>query len=164
MATVMAAVEDHGDYVVVLNGPNLNLLGRREPGVYGSVTLEEIVSQLVAAAAAADPPVTIRHVQSNHEGVLVDAIQELGPGALGIIINPAALTHYSIAVRDALAAVAVPTVEVHLSNIHAREEFRHHSVVAPVVTGQIAGLGPDGYRLALDFLLRRRSSATRRSA
>lgn len=163
MTVATAQATDQGYYVVVLNGPNLNMLGRREPGVYGSTTLEEIVSHLVAAAAAAEPPVTIRHVQSNHEGVLVDAIQELGPGALGIIINPAALTHYSIAVRDALAAVAVPTIEVHLSNIHSREEFRHRSVVAPVVIGQIAGLGPDGYRLALDFLLRR-SSETRRPA
>jgi 3-dehydroquinate dehydratase-2 len=149
---------DHG-YVVVLNGPNLNLLGTREPGIYGGTTLEEVVRQLAAVAAAASPPVEIRHVQSNHEGVLVDAIQELGPGSLGIIINPAALTHYSIAVRDALAAVAAPTVEVHLSNIHAREEFRHRSVVAPIVLGQIAGLGPEGYRLALEYLLRRRSKA-----
>jgi 3-dehydroquinate dehydratase-2 len=150
----------HHGYVVLLNGPNLNLLGKREPGIYGGTTLEEIVRQLETVAAAASPPVEIRHVQSNHEGVLVDAIQELGPGSLGIIINPAALTHYSIAVRDALAAVAAPTVEVHLSNIHAREEFRHRSVVAPIVAGQIAGLGPEGYRLALEYLLRRRSHAT----
>jgi 3-dehydroquinate dehydratase II len=148
------------DYVVVLNGPNLNLLGTREPGVYGRTTLAEIMSELADLAAAAAPPVAIRHVQSNHEGALVDAIQELGPGSLGIIINPAALTHYSIALRDALAAVGVPAIEVHLSNIHAREEFRHRSVVAPVVVGQIAGLGADGYRLALDYLLRRRSSSS----
>lgn len=144
------------DYVLVLNGPNLNLLGTREPGIYGAATLADIVASLEEIARGADPPLRIEHVQSNHEGLLVDTIQELGPRAAGIIINPAALTHYSIAVRDALAAVGVPTIEVHLSNIHAREEFRHHSVIAPVVLGQIAGLGPDGYRLALQFLIGRR--------
>ena len=144
------------DYVLVLNGPNLNLLGTREPGVYGTTTLADILGNLAALARSADPPLRIEHVQSNHEGALVDAIQGRGPGSMGIIINPAALTHYSIAVRDALAAVGVPTIEVHLSNIHAREEFRHHSVVAPVVLGQIAGLGPDGYRLALQYLIARR--------
>jgi 3-dehydroquinate dehydratase II len=147
------------DYVLVLNGPNLNLLGNREPGVYGKTTLAEIVADLEAIACSADPPLRIEHVQSNHEGHLVDAIQTLGPTAAGIIINPAALTHYSIALRDALAAVGTPTIEVHLSNIHAREEFRHHSVVAPVVLGQIAGLGPDGYRLALHQLIARRGSS-----
>jgi 3-dehydroquinate dehydratase-2 len=146
------------DYVLVLNGPNLNLLGRREPGVYGRTTLDEIVRVLGDMARDADPPIEIRHLQSNHEGVIVDTIQELGPGAIGIIINPAALTHYSIAVRDALAAVGVPVIEVHLSNIHAREEFRHHSVVAPVALGQIAGLGSDGYRLALRYFIDHRSA------
>jgi 3-dehydroquinate dehydratase-2 len=145
-----------GDYVLVLNGPNLNLLGTREPGVYGSTTLAEIVADLESLALGADPPLRIEHVQSNYEGRLVDAIQSLGPTSAGIIINPAALTHYSIALRDALAAVGAPTIEVHLSNIHTREEFRHHSVVAPVVLGQIAGLGPDGYRLALQHLVARR--------
>jgi 3-dehydroquinate dehydratase-2 len=110
-------------------------------------------------AAGADPPLRIEHVQSNHEGQLVDSIQKLGPKSAGIIINAAALTHYSIALRDALAAVGAPTIEVHLSNIHAREEFRHHSVVAPVALGQIAGLGPDGYRLALLHLIARRRSS-----
>jgi 3-dehydroquinate dehydratase-2 len=142
-------------YVLVLNGPNLNLLGTREPDVYGRTTLAEIVADLEPLAHGADPPLRIEHVQSNHEGHLVDAIQTLGPSAVGIIINPAALTHYSIALRDALAATGAPTIEVHLSNIHAREEFRHHSVVAPVVLGQIAGLGPDGYRLALHHLIAR---------
>ena len=145
-----------GDYVLVLNGPNLNLLGTREPGIYGKTTLAEIVADLTTVALSANPPLRIEHVQSNHEGHLVDTIQTLGPGAVGIIINPGALTHYSIAVRDALAAADAATIEVHLSNIHAREEFRHHSVVAPVVLGQIAGLGPDGYRLALQHLIARR--------
>jgi 3-dehydroquinate dehydratase II len=147
------------DFVLVVNGPNLNLLGTREPGVYGSRTLVEIVADLEATAGAADPPLRIEHIQSNHEGHLVDAIQTLGPTATGIIINPAALTHYSIALRDALAAVGTAAIEVHLSNIHAREQFRHHSVVAPVVLGQIAGLGPDGYRLALQHLIARRGAA-----
>jgi 3-dehydroquinate dehydratase-2 len=150
------APEQARDYVLVLNGPNLNLLGTREPGVYGSATLSQIVAEMETVTDRADPPLRIEHVQSNHEGVLVDAIQTLGPSAVGIIINPAALTHYSIALRDALAAVGTPTIEVHLSNIHAREEFRHHSVVAPVVLGQIAGFGPDGYRLALLHLIARR--------
>jgi 3-dehydroquinate dehydratase-2 len=144
------------DHVLVLNGPNLNLLGTREPGLYGRTTLAQIIADMESVSNGADPPLRIEHVQSNHEGVLVDAIQTLGPSAVGIIINPAALTHYSIAVRDALAAVGTPAIEVHLSNIHAREEFRHHSVVAPVVLGQIAGLGPDGYRLALLHLIARR--------
>ena len=160
MAIELPQGQDGCDYVLVLNGPNLNLLGTREPGVYGTMTLVDILDELDVLAGGVNPPLRIEHVQSNHEGVLVDAIQQFGPGSAGIIINPAAFTHYSIAVRDALAAVGVPTIEVHLSNIHAREEFRHHSVVAPVVLGQIAGLGPDGYRLALQTLIaRRRASA-----
>jgi len=152
----LAAEQVEGDYVLVLNGPNLNLLGTREPGVYGRTTLAEIVADLASEALGADPPLRIEHVQSNHEGHLVDTIQTLGPRSVGIIINPGALTHYSIALRDALAAVGTATIEVHLSNIHAREEFRHQSVVAPVVLGQIAGLGSDGYRLALHHLIARR--------
>jgi 3-dehydroquinate dehydratase-2 len=158
MTSEPAAGQVGGDFILVLNGPNLNLLGTREPGVYGSTTLAEIMSGLETLAAGAERPLRIEHVQSNHEGQLVDAIQTLGPRSLGIIINPAALTHYSIALRDALTAVGAPTIEVHLSNIHAREEFRHHSVVAPVVLGQIAGLGPDGYQLALQHLIARRRS------
>jgi 3-dehydroquinate dehydratase-2 len=157
-----AAGQVEGDYILVLNGPNLNLLGTREPGVYGRTTLAEIVADLATLALSTDPPLRIEHVQSNHEGHLVDTIQTLGPGSAGIIINPGALTHYSIALRDALTAVGTATIEVHLSNIHAREEFRHHSVVAPVVLGQIAGLGPDGYRLALHHLIARRLSDGRK--
>lgn len=140
-------------YILVLNGPNLNLLGTREPDHYGRTTLADIVRTLEEDASRADTPVEIRHVQSNHEGALVDAIQELGPGAVGLIINPGALTHSSIALRDAISGVGVPTVEVHISNIHAREEFRHHSFIAAVARGQIAGLGATGYRLALAYFL-----------
>jgi 3-dehydroquinate dehydratase-2 len=146
-------------YVLVLNGPNLNLLGTREPTIYGRETLADIVARLEAMAGGAKPPLQIRHVQSNHEGALIDTIQELGPAAIGIIINPAAFTHYSIALRDALAAVGVATIEVHLSNIHAREEFRHRSVVAPVAIGQIAGFGGAGYLLALRYFIDRRDRA-----
>ncbi len=152
-----SSIQSAEPYVLVLNGPNLNLLGTREPGVYGATTLAQIIADLTSLAAQSRPTAAIRHVQSNHEGILVDTIQHLGPGANGIIINPGALTHYSIALRDALAAVATPTVEVHLSNIHAREAFRHHSVTAPVVVGQIAGLGPKGYELAFRFLNERRA-------
>ena len=144
-------------YVLVLNGPNLNLLGTREPDHYGRTTLADIVASLEEDAARAEPPIDIRHLQSNHEGVLVDAIQELGPAALGLIINPGALTHYSVALRDAISGVGVPTVEVHISNIHQREEFRHHSFIAAVARGQIAGLGATGYRLALAYFLEQAS-------
>ncbi len=139
---------------LVLNGPNLNLLGTREPGIYGATTLTDIVAGLEAQAAAADPPASILALQSNHEGELVDAIQQHAPGSKAIIINPGALSHYSIALRDALTGVGTPAIEVHISNIHAREEFRHHSVISAVARGQIVGLGTDGYRLALDFCLR----------
>lgn len=149
---------DHA-YVLVLNGPNLNLLGTREPDHYGRTTLASIVETLEADAGRSVPPVAIRHVQSNHEGVLLDAIQEHGPGALGLIINPGALTHSSIALRDAISGVGVPTIEVHISNIHAREPFRHHSFIAGVATGQIAGLGATGYRLALAYFLEQAAAA-----
>jgi len=145
--------------VVVLNGPNLNLLGTREPQLYGKTTLADVEASLRAVAATASPPVEIEAFQSNHEGALVDKIQACRGRAAGIIINPGALTHYSVALRDAIAASDVPTVEVHLTNIHAREEFRHHSVIAPVAVGQIAGLGADGYVLALQYFVARLTGA-----
>ncbi|MFM9106166.1 MAG: type II 3-dehydroquinate dehydratase, partial [Chloroflexota bacterium] len=128
----MAAVSLTGR-VLVVNGPNLNLLGTREPGVYGRTTLADIEASVRRLVAGLAPAVEVVWRQSNHEGVIVDTIQQEGAGALGIVINPGALTHYSLAVRDALSAVGTPAVEVHLSNVHAREQFRHHSVTAPVV-------------------------------
>ncbi|HEV2107527.1 MAG TPA: type II 3-dehydroquinate dehydratase [Thermomicrobiales bacterium] len=140
-------------FVLVLNGPNLNMLGQREPGLYGSDTLDSIISGLKRQAQASRAAVEIEALQSNHEGELVDTIQRRGIEALAIIINPGALTHYSLALRDALAAVDKPVVEVHMTNIHAREEFRHRSVIAPIAVGQIAGLGAAGYSLALRYIL-----------
>lgn len=134
--------------VLVIHGPNLNLLGRRETNVYGTMTLEDIDALLLKKAIALGLDLEI--VQTNHEGEMVEAIQKTLNGYAGIVINPAAFSHYSIAVRDAVAAVPVPVIEVHLSNIYSREEFRHHSVVAPVAKGQISGLGPLGYLLALE--------------
>jgi len=133
--------------ILVLHGPNLNLLGTREPGVYGSVTLEEINIRLSGLAAELGCKLEI--FQSNSEGSLVDRIQAAAVDVSGILINPAAYTHTSVAIRDALTAVGVPTVEVHLSNIHSREEFRKHSYVAPIAKGQICGFGPDSYLLGL---------------
>jgi 3-dehydroquinate dehydratase-2 len=133
--------------ILVLHGPNLNLLGTREQSIYGAQSLESIDSALTTLAEELAVAIDIR--QSNSEGELVNWIQESGSGTHGIIINPAAYTHTSVAIRDAIAAVGLPTVEVHLSNIHQREPFRHHSHVAGVALGQISGLGPAGYRLAL---------------
>ena len=139
--------------ILILNGPNLQLLGTRKKEVYGSTTLEEIRQNLEKIAASFD--VELDFYQSNHEGDLVDRIGNAKTeGVDGIVINPAAYTHTSIAIRDAIEGVSIPAIEIHLSNIHAREEFRHRSMTAPVCIGQIAGLGPDGYEWALRAMLK----------
>ncbi|MDQ3547633.1 MAG: type II 3-dehydroquinate dehydratase [Chloroflexota bacterium] len=142
-----------GRTILVMHGPNLNLLGRRQPEIYGTTTLDEIDEALQQAATERNFEIIV--TQSNYEGALIDQIQRYGWVASGIIINPGALTHYSIALRDALAAVPAPAIEVHLSNIAAREEFRHHSVISAIAHGTIAGLGASGYVLALHYLMDR---------
>lgn len=138
--------------IYVLSGPNLNMLGKREPEIYGSETLDDIHGLLKAKAA--QKKTDINCLQTNHEGELVDYIQEAGDKASGIIINAGALTHTSVALADAIKAIDIPVIEVHMSNVYQREEFRHHSYLSPVVIGVICGFGSQSYELALDFLLK----------
>ena len=135
--------------VLVVNGPNLNLLGKRETEIYGTETLDELNERLTAMAA--ELKLEVRFFQSNSEGTLIDFIQSEGPQAVGLIINPGALTHYSYALADAITAVDIETVEVHMSNIYAREEFRRKSVIAPIASGHLVGFGFYGYAMALSY-------------
>ncbi len=143
--------------IALLHGPNLNLLGQREPHIYGSATLADYEAAVTAAAAQHGH--TVQAFQSNHEGALVDAIHEARTSAAAIIINPGAFTHYAWSLHDALAAFAGPIIEVHISNPNAREPWRHTSVVAPVATGSIMGLGMQGYELAVEAVARRLATA-----
>lgn len=135
--------------ILIINGPNLNLLGTREPEIYGTTTLKDIETELKNKAEKLN--VEIECFQSNHEGEIVDKIHSAKNNFDAIIINPAAYTHTSVAIRDAFASVEIPAIEVHISNVYSREEFRHNSLIAPVVVGQIAGLGIKGYLLALEY-------------
>jgi len=137
--------------ILILNGPNLNLLGSREPDIYGQLSLEE----MMAVVQAHFPEVRIEHLQSNHEGELVTAIQRAGAHYLGVVLNAGGYAHTSVAIRDAVAAIDVPVVEVHISNLLAREPFRHTSLVGAACVGGIMGLGGEGYRLAVQYLLQR---------
>jgi 3-dehydroquinate dehydratase II len=139
-------------HILVLNGPNLNLLGTREPGIYGNSTLDDINESLRGEVAPLGVALTFG--QSNHEGVLIDIIHESRETQDGLVINAGAYTHTSVALRDAIVAVGIPTVEVHLSNLYKREAFRHHSYLAPVAIGQISGFGQDSYWLGLQALVR----------
>ena len=140
--------------LLLLNGPNLNLLGTREPEVYGATTLAQIEDEARRVAAAAGAAIAC--FQSNHEGALIDRIHTAkGEGVEAIVINPGGLTHTSVALRDALAGVGLPVVEVHISNIHKREAFRHHSYISDIAVGVICGLGVDGYRIAIEFVIKK---------
>ncbi|KSW22320.1 MULTISPECIES: type II 3-dehydroquinate dehydratase [unclassified Pseudomonas] len=134
--------------ILILNGPNLNLLGTREPATYGHETLADV--EALCQARADELGLQVAFKQTNHEGQLIDWVHEARGRCAGIVINPAAWTHTSVAIRDALAAVELPVIEVHLSNVHKREEFRHHSFVSGIAVGVLAGFGSNGYRLALD--------------
>lgn len=136
--------------LLLINGPNLNLLGTREPEIYGATTLADV--ETLAIATAGNAGATITCFQSNHEGALIDRIHAAGKeGVDGIVINPGGLTHTSVALRDALAGVAIPFIEVHISNVHQREAFRHHSFLSAIAKGVICGLGIEGYRMAIEF-------------
>ncbi|MGA6203417.1 type II 3-dehydroquinate dehydratase [Nocardia testacea] len=141
--------------ILVLNGPNLNMLGTRQPEIYGSETLDDVIELCRRTAAAHGRE--IAHFQSNSEGALIDRIHEARGAASAIVINPGGLTHTSVALRDALVIPEVPIVEVHISNVHAREEFRRHSYVSPVADAVVAGMGIQGYAAAIDYLLSRRT-------
>lgn len=138
-------------HILILNGPNLNRLGKREPDVYGTDTLTDLEQRLFQFAEGIQTELTF--FQSNHEGDLIDALHEAEEQYDGIVLNPGAFSHYSYALRDAVAAISIPVIEVHLSNPHAREEFRHRSVIAPVARGQITGLGFEGYKLAISYFM-----------
>ena len=142
--------------ILVINGPNLNLLGTREPHIYGSQTLMDIQHDLIDKY----PEATFTFFQSNHEGAIIDALQStMGKTFHGVVINPGAFTHYSYAIRDTISAISVPVMEVHISNIHLREEFRRHSVLAPVCVAQLSGFGSTGYSLAVEMFLYHQSKS-----
>lgn len=143
-------------HLIIINGPNLNLLGKREPSVYGNQSFEDYFSTLVNKY----PTLSLSYFQSNHEGEIIDKLHAIGFDYNGIILNAGAFTHTSIAIRDAIAAIPAPVIEVHISNVHARESFRHHSTISPVSKGIIIGLGLTGYSLAIDYFITNSSTAS----
>lgn len=151
-------IEASRPYLLLVNGPNLNRLGTRKPEVYGSTTLADVVSQVRTVASRHG--VDVVDFQSNHEGEIIDFLQEHGPAAIGLVINPGALGHYGIGLRDCLEDINCFTVEVHISNVHRRETFRHNLVLSPVVVGQVVGLGTDGYVMAAEYVLKRQRLGT----